>query len=168
MKIFYKMVIFFAMFQMAALVIAGASVFPPGTTLYSDFDLETLEENANNHMDIIGYIFLPNNTKIGTFDVGGFSFGGSTLDNFTLMGLITLIIIAGSAISIATHSYVPAVLAILGISFVPMISNSLTFFNKLFTQWDTSVMVYMGVMIGLGVMMLFVVMITETPTHGRS
>ena len=157
MKDFYKMIIFLAMFQMTTLVIAGINVFPEGTTLYSDLDLNTLSSYASDPISILSYLFLPSG-GVGTF----------TLTDFTLSALIILIVLGGSAVAIATHSYVPAVLAILGISFIPMVMRSLSFFERLFTQWDSVAITYLFIMIGLGVLMMFVFMIIETPTHGGS
>ena len=153
MKDFYKIVLFLAMFQMAALMIAGIDVFPEGTTLYSD--LSDLQTYADSPVDMLSYIFLPD--TLGPYRLPGGA--------FTLTAIIGFIIGGGALASIATHSYAPAILAILGVSFVPMVTKSLTFFRRLF-QFDGVAVVYTA--IALGVLLLFVYMILETPNHGRS
>jgi len=168
MKPFYHVVFFFTFFQLSALIIAGMSVFPTGTTLYSDFEIDVLEENSDNPSEALAYIFMPNGTKIGSFDIFGYEFGGFELNSFSIMAVLSLIIIGGAAFSIVAHSFIPAALAVLGLSFLPMLTHSYSFFNKVFTIGDNTSMIYLGLTLMVGVLAMFVITIVEMVAQGRS
>jgi len=162
MKTLYIVIIWLAMFQGITLMIAGLGVFPADSQLYSDFEINELEENADSPVDMLSYIFLPSGEEIGG------TTGNEMITSGILVGAILIILGIGSVVAVFTKNYTSAVLIIVGISFVPMISKSWGFFNKLFVHWDTSAMTYMGVTLGLGVFILFLLLIVEMPTHGDS
>lgn len=168
MKPFYMLVFFFIFFQLSALVIAGMAVFPEGTTLYTDFELEELEESATSPTDVIAYIFMGNGTTIGGIDIFGYNFAGFQLGSFSIWAIIGLLVVSGAIISRVAQSYVPAVLAVLGLAFLPMITHSTTFFYSLFTRWDSVSMLYLGITLIVGVLALFLITIIEIPTQGGS
>ena len=169
MKPFYMMIFFFVFFQLTALTIAGIAVFPEGTTLYTDFDLNELEESSTNATAVFSYIFMGDENKtVGGIDVFSFNFAGFQLRDFSIWGIIGIMIVSGTIISVATKSYVPAVLAVLGLAFFPMLSHSTTFFYSLFTKWDSLSMLYLGITLIVGVLAMFLITLVEIPTQGGS
>lgn len=152
MKNLYKIILFFAIFQMAVVIVGATNVFP--YTLYSD--VETAELRAiDNPTDFLAYFFEPP-------DIFGLS------GTFTFAMFITVFFTLGAAAAWATHSWTPVVVAFLATSFVPMMMKSFKFFNKLFYTWDVSAVTYLGLCIAIGIVIIAVITIVETPAQGAS
>ena len=162
MKTVYVAIIWLAMFQMTALTIGSLGVFPSDSTLYSDFDTAELEENAGNPVDVLAYIFLPSDVSIAGIT------GAKILSNGVLLGVIFIIVGIGTGAALLTGQYTVATLAVVGLTFIPMITKSLGFFQKLFMHWDTAALTYMGIQIALGVVILLLLLIVELPAQGGS
>lgn len=153
MKKLFKLIIFLVVFQFAVIIINATSVFP--NTLYSDTETEELR-NLANPIDVIPYLFaIP--------EIPGLSYLQS---QFTFGMLVTIFLVLGAAIARATHSWSPVIIVIIATSFVPMITKSLKFFNKLFYNWDSLTLSYMAICLGVGILLLALITILETPTHG--
>lgn len=155
MKGMYKVILFFAMFYMSVIVVNSLGVFP--NTFYSDAEVADLR-GQNGPMGIISYLFaLP--------DIPGVS---ALFSTFTFAMLTTLFLVIGAAIARATQSWTPVLVVIITSSFVPMLSKSWGFFRKLFTNWDVESMTYLALALGVGLFIIVVITIMETPSHGRS
>jgi len=165
MKTLYYVILYLAMFQMAALVISGLGVFPTDSSLFSDFDMQEFSD-IEDPEDMLSYIFFPNGLSFGGINVGDYQIATISMTTVTIIGIITVFVGVGAAFARLTQSYAPVVLAVIGILFYPMITHSFGFFRKMFTHWDVASMSYLAVSIGLGILILFVFLIVETPTHG--
>jgi len=155
MKKLYKLIIFLAMFQFGVLIINATGVFPTGSTLYSDVDVQELSEQSSP-IDIFTYFFtLP--------DLPGLSASYSQL---TFGAIVFIFMVIGAVMARATHSWTPVIVVILGTTFIPMITRSMTFFGRMFYNWDSVTLVYMFLAFGFGILMLVFATILETPTHG--
>jgi hypothetical protein len=158
MKTLYKIIIFFAMFQMSILVINATGVFG-NNTFYSDAELGRLQ-NMEDPTVIIGYIFgFPEIPGVPAhITVFGFPF------------LIAAFTIAGAIYAWKTHSYAPITIVVIAGAFLPMIAKSLGFFQKMFTNWETaaSSLMYIGIALSVGIFIIAIITIIEMPTHGRS
>ena len=144
-----------------AVVIGVMNIFP--YSMYSDIDTNISE--ADNAMDIVAYLFLPS----GTFSVLGIEIGLDATDTGAILTIVIGAIVGiGALVAVATHSFIPVVLSIFGIIFVPMINNSSTFLSHLFTHWDSPSLAYLGITLGVGIVILVLIHIMETPTHGDS
>ena len=153
MKKLYKLIIFVVVFQFAVIIVNATGVFP--NTLYSDAETEELR-NVENPIDILPYLFeLPKIPGLSSFQT-----------QFTFGMLVFIFLVMGAAIYRATHSITPLIIVIIATSFVPMLTKSLKFFNKLFYNWDSVTLSYMAICLGVGVILLAVITILETPTHG--
>jgi len=158
MKSLYTAIIWLAMFQGVALMIASLGVFPADSTLYSDFEINEIQNNADSPADLLAYVFSPSDISIAGITIGS-------------MGLVTIIgVIAGLGTvgALVTGNYIIAVLAVVGITFVPMVTHSFSFFRKIFLHWDSSALTYMSVVLGLGIFILFLLLIVEMPAQGDS
>ena len=167
MKTLYYVIIFLAMFQMSALMIAGLGVFPTDSTLFSDFDVSEFS-SYDNPEDMLSYIFFPDGLSFGGINIGDYEIATISLTTITIIGVITVFVGVGAAFARLTQSYAPVVLAVIGILLYPMINHSFGFFRKLFMHWDNTAMMYMGLTLGLGILILFLLLIVETPVQGRS
>jgi len=167
MKTLYYVVIFLAMFQMMALTIYGLDVFPQDSMLYSDFDLSNVE-NVSDPQSVLSYIFFPDEVTFGGINIGDYKIGIIQISTLTIIGIITAVIIGGAILARATQTYATVALAVIGILFYPMIRHSFGFFRRLFTMWDSAAMTYLGVTLGVGILILFILLIVETPTQGDS
>jgi len=159
MKTVYVAIIWLAMFQMTALTIGSLGVFPADSTLYSDFDTQELEDNAGNPLDVLAYLFAPGETT---------SIAGITITSAQILTIVGVIAGLGTLGAVFTGNYIVAVLVVVGVTFVPMITKSLGFFQKLFVHWDTAALTYMGVQLALGVVILLLLLIVELPAQGDS
>lgn len=152
MKKLYKILLFLAMFQLVIIMVGLLQVFP--YTFYSDVEMQDLQDIGTDPLAIMAYLFTPSDT--------------SSFAQFTFAALLAVFTTVGIITAWATHSWTPVIITVIVVSFVPMVTNSFKFFNKLFTNWDVSAMVYLGICIMLGVFLITVFTILETPTHGRS
>jgi len=157
MKTLYKIVLFFAIFQVVVLMVNSLGVFP--NTLYSDVDTTDLfnDDGSITAQGIVAFLFPQITTSEGSED---FTFS-LVAAGFTSIGMIIAI-----GISAATRSLAPIVIGFISLSIVPMVLTSWSFFRKMFYNWDTSAMVYLSIAIGVGILILAVITILETPTHG--
>jgi len=147
------------MFQMTAIVVSTLGVFPSGTTLFSDLNVEDIE--GMDFIEIISYLITPDDG----YNIPGFT-GDQTA--FTI-GLITAFIgIGGVVVGAITKNVSIAVTTLIAVIFVPMVTKSMNFFQRLFTTWDTPALTYMGITIGVGIMAIIIITLLETPTHGNS
>lgn len=154
MKLLYKIILFFAFFQMMVLIINSLGVFPH--TLYDD--METSKYDFDSPEEIFGYLFLPNG------EVLGISYDEPS--GWTVAAIVLIFVGIGSAFAWATHSWTPVIITLLGISFFPMLINSLGFFNKILFERQVVALEYMALLIGLGIVLIIIFSIIETPTHG--
>ena len=155
MKSIYKIILFVAMFQLVVVMVNVLSVFP--YTFYSDVETQELQE-LSSPTDVIIYFFdMP--------DIPGLS---SVESDFTFGMFVTIFLVVGAVIARATQSWTPIIVVILATSFVPMLTKSLKFFNKIIYNWDVSALMYLGLILGFGILMMVIFTIVETPTHGRS
>jgi len=153
MKKLYKLIIFLAIFQFAVIIVNATNVFP--TTLYSDIETEGLR-NLDSPTDVLAYLFEPPNIPgLSRFQT-----------NFTFGMLITIFTIIGIAAYRISGTWTPMLVLIICGSFIPMMTKSLDFFNKLFYNWDSITMTYLALCIGVGIIILAVITVLETPTHG--
>jgi len=162
MKTIYKIVIFLAMFQVVVLMVNATGVFPSDGTFYSDIEQNELQEAGNDPGALFSILFTPK----GSFSVLGIT--EIELSSVDAAAIIGIIIGVGSLVAIATHSYLPVVLAVFGIILLPMIANSMTFLSGLMRKWDSASMTYLSVVLGLGVLIIIIITILEMPVHGRS
>lgn len=154
MKPLYVIVLFFIVFQMSVLMVASLNIFD--NTLYSDFDMEELDEH-DTPQGMLTYLFLPEGTAASW--IGG---------DFTIPALVAIFLGVGTAFSVITQSFTPISIVIVGLVFTPMITKSLGFFNQLFSIGGSQALLYMGVLVGVSVLVIVVITIIEMPTQGRS
>ena len=153
MKPLYVIILFFIVFQISALMIASLNIFED--TLYSDFDLEELSEH-NTPQGMLTYLFVPEGTAAGW--IGG---------DFTIPALVAIFLGIGTAFSFVTQSFTPISIVVVGLIFTPMVTKSMGFFNQLFSVGGTAVW-YIGILLGVSVLVIVVITIIEMPTQGRS
>lgn len=155
MKKLYKIMMFLILFQFSVVIVNALEVFPSENTFYSDAETKSIRE-LDDPVDALAYFFeLP--------DIPGLSAFQTT---FTFGMLVTIFLVIGAAIARATHSWAPVIVVIIASSFVPMLTKSLGFFNKLLYNWDNAALMYLGLTLGVGIVILAVITILETPTHG--
>ena len=160
MKSLYVIVIYLIIFQITILIVGATGIFPNG--FYSDFDTNELKNHAATPQGLISYLFVPS----GTLNDWINRFGGGA--EFIIPALVGVFITIGSVISFFTQSFAPISIAIVGLLFVPMITKSYGFFNKLFTYGDSQAMLYLGLLFGVLIFVIAIITIIEMPTHGRS
>lgn len=161
MKLMYRFMIFLALFQVVVVLVNSLGVFPDDSTLYSDVEMEEIESQDGDILGILSYIFLPQ----GEFKILGISV---TITSFSIAAIISIIAVSGAAVSIVTHSFIPVVLALFSILFLPMFTRSIGFFRRVFEIGDSPSLMYLGVVLLVGIMIVFVLTVVEMPTHGRS
>lgn len=152
MKRLYKVVLFFAVLHLVVIMISLLNIFP--STLYSDAEINTLRENVGTDpLSIFSYLFAPD-TNI---------WGSNTI---SVSAIITAFAVGGTAIAVLTKSWTPAIITLLGLSFLPMLLRSRTFFDKMFTTWDSASLTYMAIIFGVVLILFVVFTILEVPSHG--
>lgn len=149
MKNLYKIFIFFMIFQMTAIVVSALDVFPSGTGLFSDLSFEDIEGKSPE--EVIGYLIFP--------EVSGYSI---------LSVILVAIGVGGVAIAFVTKNISIAMVGLTAGIFAPMITQSRSFFNVLFTTWDVGALTYLGLTIGVGLIAILIITLLEIPTHGKS
>jgi len=155
MKALYKIIIFFAVFQLTVIIVNLLGIFP--YTLYSDIETQELQ-GIRNPIDYLPYFFsLPDFAGLGSF-----------FTNFTFAMLVFIFAGIGAVYARATHNWSPVIVIIIASSFVPMITRSSKFFNKLFYTWDVPALTYLAVTLGVAIILIAIITIVETPTHGKS
>jgi len=157
MKTAYIAIIFLVVFQMSILLVNAMDIFPTDGTFYSDIEQQELRNAGNDPLKIFEKLFIPADVNIA-----GFSLGAG------IWAVVFLIATVGTGAAIFTHSFVPAVLAVQAILFIPLVTRSMTFFNKLFRTWDHASLTYLSLIMIVGFLVIIFITIIETPTHGRS
>ena len=160
MKMMYKIMIFLAMFQITVIMVEALDVFP--NSFFKENEIETLDIKDTDDMPqaaetVFSNMFLPSQDIFP-----GYARYGVAI-------LVGMILTVGVIISFATKQP-PAsiVVAVLGYSFFNMISNGFSFFSNLFRTWDSPSLIYLGLSIGVGLVIIVVITILESLTHGRS
>ena len=82
--------------------------------------------------------------------------------------LMVIIMGGGTIIALLSKTYVIIPMMVLGFSFFNMITKSYGFFNKLFTNWNSTELVYLSLCFGVGLVIIVIITIIEMPSHGRS
>jgi len=147
------------MFQMTAIIVAALNVFPSGTGLFSDLNVADIQ--GKSAMEVISYLIMPTDG----YTIPGFT---QVQTEFTIGMLTAAIAVVGVVAGAITKNVSIGIATLIGIIFVPMVTKSMEFFNRLFTTWDVTALTYMGVTLGVGIIAIIIITIFETPTHGRS
>jgi len=150
MKLLYKIILFLGMFELMVIIVNGMGVFT--NTFYSDIETDALKDKGI--WEVVQDIMLPTDNKyIGEVSV------------YALAGLF----VAGGILSgIATKNVIiPSLIFLLYVVFA-MCLSSYEFFQDLFTKWNSDSLVYLGVVLGVGMVIVAIITVIETPTHGRS
>jgi len=160
MKLMYKIMLFMIAFQFTILILNATNVFPEDGQFYSDTDIDVNVRDSDTAIDSFGYIFVPDGNHLGlTADDNGM---------ITISAVITVFLAVGAIGAWVTHSFVPVVVVFMGYMFFVMITRSMSFFQKLFTNWDNQIMLYLSICLGVAIFFIVLITIVETPTHGRS
>lgn len=159
MKLLYKIMLVFIMFELTIVFVNLFNVFP--YTLYSDADTNAITK-FTDPLDIFGYFF-----SIPALTIGNITLT-SAQTTFTFALFIILFGIAGAGIAKLSGNWTPIVAVVIASMFVPMLMKSRTLFGKLFIEWDNAALVYMLIILFVGIAYIAMITIVETPTHGRS
>lgn len=162
MKTIYVILLFLVAFQGVVLVIHVLDVFPQDARLYSDLDVNELQQNIDKEGVVGAFKYIMGTP--GSIKVIGFKI---SLSDLTLAGIVG-IFIGGAIVAVATHSFLPVVYALFIITIIPMFTQSRRFFEKIFTTFDSTALVYLGIVIFLMFMMIILFTLIENATHGRS
>lgn len=160
MKNMYKLIIFFGVFQFTVLMVNSFGIFP--NTLYSDVDMAELNDAITTGGDFLTVTDAILNYLFEIPDIPLLS------GTFTFAMFVTIFFGLGAAAAWATHSWTPVVIAILATTFVPMILKSYGFFSKLLYNWDISALFYLGICLSVGIILISVITIVESPAQGES
>lgn len=158
MKTIYKLMIFLAIFQLVPLMINSLGVFPDVYVFYSDVDQAPAIENVpytynySGAEQIFYTLFTPKENQY-------FSSASITVILATFIGV-------GSVVAVFTKNYVLIPLLFQGYMVTVMLSKSMNFFGKLFGNWDSMALLYLGLIFGVCVVILIVITMMETVTHG--
>lgn len=158
MKVIYKIIIFFAMFQLSVLIVNTLNIFPLDALLYSNLEVENLQ--SGDVWTVYGELF--------TFDTGITIPYLGTFNEASVDALMTMFIVGGVVVSIFTRNPSLIAVAVIGYLYVPIIVNSFDFFRKIFLYPDVPSVTYLGVSMGVGILIIAVITIIEMTTHGRS
>ena len=130
------------------------NVFP--STLYSDKETEALR-GEKGPTGVLSYFFeAPEIPLLEEYTT------------FTFAMLSVLFLSIGAVIARASNSWTPIIVVIICTTFVPMLTSSLDFFNKMLYEWDNDILFYLALALSFGVIVIALITIVETPTHGRS
>lgn len=167
MKKIYIIILFLAILQFTALTIRATNIFPEDGQFYSDVDQSELESAGTNTGALFAIMFIPEGeyTILDLGPLGDISF---SLSNVSAVAIIIIIIGLGSLVAWKVHSFVPAVLAVFGILFVPFIYKSSGFLMGMFYNWNRTSMNYLAITLMVPLVIIMIIAILETPTHGRS
>ena len=159
MKNLYKIVLFLAIFQITVVMVESLDVFPNtffATSDVDELDIEQADDMPEAAETIFSNMFLPSQSFFGTARYG-------------VAALVGVFLTVGTAVSFLTKQN-PAVIvvAVLGYSFFNMISNGFDFFSNLFMNWDSPSLIYLGIAFGVGLVIIVIITILESLTHGRS
>jgi len=153
MNIFFKIVIFMVMFNIAAFMIASTGFFP--NTIYGDtfeyVDDVNLDDpdNLETPDDMIEQIILNAGEKIVIVGV-------EITYDIILASIITITIILGAI----TRQTTPITLGLIATMFFFMYINSKRAFDQILDNMDSHAG-YVGLMLGLGILILVVIVIMD-------
>jgi len=153
MKTIYKIMFMLAFLQGVIIMVNALDVFP--NTFYSDSEIQGIQD-VND---------LPTAEEwfIQMFAPDIVIFGEPIVD---VMAIVSLFLVGGVVVGIAMRgSFLPVVIAIQGYMVFTMLTNSKSFFDKLLTNWGTPSLMYLALLFGLGIIMLFVVTLLETASQ---
>ena len=155
MKLLYKIIIFFTVFYGIIIMVNSMDIFP--TTLYQDIDPGIA--NPKSPEGILAGLFT------ARIDIGPFH-----LNTASAAAITTFIIGISIAAGIFTQNPTIPSVAIVGILFFNMMSNSYTFINGLFNKFGNQQdsIIYLGVTIGATVLVVGWITIVEMVAQGRS
>ena len=157
MKSLYKIMIISMMFPIVVLTVNSMGIFP--YTFYSDTEIQNV------------YSITPTSTAEGIFSimlVPNIDFLGVTDQAITISLVVGVFTIAGAAVAIVTHSFAPVIISFMGYCFFVMMTKSMGFVQKIFNNFGGTEMIYLGLLIGIGIVIIVIITIVETPAHGRS
>lgn len=160
MKTIYKIIYWLIIFQTMILFIHVLGVFPENSTFYSNIDLDNLETNITegNIENVLAWMFVPPT---------GLSWFGDW-DVFTMSVLVLAFTGIGVISAYLTHSFIPVVVVLIGVSFWNMFVRSVDFFKTILGQYNNEALWALGMIILIGIMLAFIFAIVETPTHGEA
>lgn len=159
MKFIFKIILFAIFFNISAVMIASTNFFP--NTLYGDattYGLDPEHPETNPTPEVMFTRLITNsNGEAATL-------WGVTLTFSAIMGTIALLAIGAA---IATKSTTPVALGLVGVLFTVMYANSKNSFDSIMANLD-SVTWYLGLMVGLGVLIMFVIALMDYASGQRS
>ena len=154
MKLLYKIIIFMAVFNICVLMINSLDIFPPGSRLYNDDEVKQAD-SPDDPQSYITALFPAIDGQDVTFSIFALCFTST-------------ILVGALAISIYTQNFSIISIGIVSALFIPMILTVMNITNKLFTNWDNDAVKYLGICIGVAIIIIGIITIVEMPTHGRS
>jgi len=155
MKLIYKMLLFFVIFQMSVLIIAATGIFPEDGRFYSDIQSDKWIDKTPE--GILAEIYVPSG-----------QIAGISISEFGVVAVLLALVTAGVALGFLTRSpVIPSILGV-GLAIWPMINSSRGFFNSLFNNWDNNSMIYLGITFGIAIIIVVIVTLIEQPAQGRS
>ena len=154
MKLMYKVMLFLAIIQMTILIVNATGVFPKDGQFYSDTEISADVDPSDNAWNVTQAFFVPSeNAYIGNVGIGA---------------IVLLFVGAGAIGAWITHSFIPVVIIFQCYIFFNMMLNSMGFVEKMFYNWNSNAMIYLAICLGVGIFIIFLITIVESPTHGRS
>lgn len=159
MKTLYKAMMIFGIFPIVVLMVNSMGIFDESSTFYSDVEVNSeFNIQGNPAETVFTNLFAPSR-----------AIGGRSV--ISIVAIVIIISTVGGIGAYLTHgSFTPILVAIIGYSFANMVMKSYGFFSKLFnnTSWNSGAMTYLGLCIGVVLVILIAITIVETPSHGRS
>ena len=153
MKKIYKIMFMLAFLQGVIIMVNALGVFPE--TFYSDSEIQGIQDVNDLPTAEEWFILM--------FAPDVVIFNEPIVD---VMAIIAVFLTAGTLVGIAMRgSFLPVVIAFQGYLVFTMLTNSKSFFDKLLTNWGTPSLMYLALLFGLGIIMLFVVTLLETASH---
>lgn len=164
MNMFYRIIFFMIFFNIAAVMIASTGFFGPNV-LYGDVRYAQIEGTS-----------VPDPTKLrnpeAMFD--HLIFGSTiTIDILIIHETWTInwawilgsLLVAAIIIAWAVGSLAPLAIGIVTSLFILMYTNSKTLFDKILTEFDsTGIIGYVGLMIGVGILLVILLTIMDIST----
>ena len=161
MKLVYKIMIFMIIFPIVVLMINSLNVFP--YTFYSDEEVPYSITQDSSPADLLAIMLVPSGVLEGMNAVGD---DGAT---YVTVGIIVAIFAGiGSAVAVFTKSYAPIIIAFVGLNFYNLISKSFGLFRKIFMNWESTALMYLGLAVGIIIVAIVIITIMEIPAQGRS
>ena len=154
MKRLYKFMFILAFLQGAIVLVNAMSIFP--YTFYDTAEVDYIND-ANNLPTAEEWfvsMFAP--------DIG---FSVPIVDALSILVIFLGIgVVGGVAMQ---GSFIPVVISFQGYMIFTMIVNSRKFLDKMLLSWGSQPMIYVVLLLGLGIILLFLVTILETTSHSN-